>query len=243
MGKVLFIRGGAVGDFILTMPAIKLVRDQLPDNHITVLGYPAIAEIAQVVGLVDEIRSIEDARLAHFFNPKSELDSEWCEFFAGFDVVVSYLYDPDGFFAGNLERAGVQTLLPGPFKPIEDEPYTPAAIQLADPLSQLALFLDDPQLTLDFSPKASPPLLTKSDGYRIGIHPGSGSPSKNWSPEAWVQLLNKIRDQHEQVEFIVASGEAEYEHIDLFLDQLIAHDLPFAHLYGKPLAEVGATFA
>lgn len=67
MGKMLFIRGGAVGDFILTMPAIQLVREQLPDNEIEILGYPSIAELATVTGLADRTRSIEDARLATFF--------------------------------------------------------------------------------------------------------------------------------------------------------------------------------
>lgn len=241
MGKILFIRGGAVGDFILTMPAIKLVRDQLPDNHITVLGYKSITELAKVTGLVDETRSIEDAKLATFFAPKAKLDEAWCRFLAEFDVVVSYLYDPDGFFAGNLERAGVKTLLVGPFKPKDDAPATPAAIQLAEPLSQLALFLDDPELRLTY-PSNSPALVSNHDAFRIGIHPGSGSPTKNWPFEAWAELLSEIRSAKEGVEFIVTSGEAEYEQIDRFLDQLRERELPFAHLYGKPLTDLGATF-
>ena len=243
MGKILFIRGGAVGDFIVTMPAIKLVRDHLSDNHITVLGYPSITELAKVTGLVDETRSIEDAKLAHFFNPRSDLDSAWCRFFASFDVVVSYLYDPDGFFAGNLERAGVKTLFPGPFKPVENEPFIPAAIQLAEPLNQLALFLDDPQLLLDFPSDLRPALLSKTETFRIGIHPGSGSPTKNWSFEAWTDLLTEIQSLRPEVEFLVTSGEAEHESIDQFLDQLRERELPFAHLCGKSLAEIGATFS
>jgi ADP-heptose:LPS heptosyltransferase len=241
MGKILFIRGGAVGDFILTMPAIKLVRDNLPDNQITVLGYQSITELAKVTGLVDETRSIEDAKLATFFAPRAELDQEWCRFLAGFDVVVSYLYDPDGFFAGNLERAGVKTLLVGPFKPTVDSPAVPAAVQLAEPLSQLALFLDQPELKLHY-PSDSPALIANPDVFRIGIHPGSGSPTKNWSFEAWAHLLSEIHSAKAGVEFIVTSGEAEYELIDRFLDLLRDRGLPFAHLYGKPLAELGATF-
>ena len=94
MGKFLFIRGGAVGDFILTMPAIQLVREQLPDNEIEILGYPAITSLATATGLANRTRSIEDARLAAFFAPRAELDQEWCDYFSSFNVVVSYLYDP-----------------------------------------------------------------------------------------------------------------------------------------------------
>ncbi|MDF1824678.1 MAG: glycosyltransferase family 9 protein [Verrucomicrobiales bacterium] len=241
MGKILFIRGGAVGDFILTMPAIKLVKEQLPDNQLTVLGYQSITELAKVTGLVNETRSIEDAKLATFFAPRAELDGEWCRFLAEFDVVISYLYDPDGFFAGNLERAGVKTLLVGPFKPSNDAPATPAALQLAEPLSQLALFLDDPELSLTY-PSDSPALISKTGAYRIGIHPGSGSPTKNWPFEAWADLLSEIHSAKEGVEFVVTSGEAEYEQIDRFLDLLRERGLPFAHLYGKSLTDLGATF-
>ena len=67
---MLFIRGGAVGDFILTMPAIKLVREQLPDNEIEILGYPSIAELATVTGLADRTRSIEGRPTRYLFRPR-----------------------------------------------------------------------------------------------------------------------------------------------------------------------------
>ena len=146
MGKVLFIRGGAVGDFILTMPAMRLVRESLPETEIEVLGYPGIANLALVTGIADRLRSIEDARLATFFIPGAKLDPECCAYFAGFDVVVSFLYDPDGYFAANLKVAGVKTLIACPYRPVQEAPFVPAAIQFAKPLEQLALFLDDPAL-------------------------------------------------------------------------------------------------
>jgi hypothetical protein len=113
MGRILFIRGGAVGDFILTMPSLRLVRESLPGNEIEVLGYPSIASLAVAAGLVDRVRPLEDPRLATFFAPGAKLDEEWCAYFASFDVVVSCLYDPDGYFAGNLRVAGVKTLNDG----------------------------------------------------------------------------------------------------------------------------------
>ena len=53
MGKILFIRGGAVGDFILTLPAIQLVRSTLPDVEIEILGYESITGLAVRCGLAD----------------------------------------------------------------------------------------------------------------------------------------------------------------------------------------------
>jgi ADP-heptose:LPS heptosyltransferase len=243
MGKFLFIRGGAVGDFILTMPAMQLVRDQLPDNEIEVLGYPAVTELALVTGLVDRARSIEDARLAAFFAPGAKLDPEWCDYFASFDVVVSYLYDPDEFFAGNLKRAGVKTLLTGPFRPAETDPPVSAAIQLAGPLERFALFLEDPALTLDYAGPVPSQLPPREGGTRIAIHPGSGSSSKNWSFESWVEVLSHLHEELDSVEFIVTSGEAEYEIIADFLALLDRRNLRYHHLAGKTLPELGAVYS
>ena len=45
-GRILVIRGGAIGDFILTLPAIRLLRENFPDAHIEILGYEHIIALA-----------------------------------------------------------------------------------------------------------------------------------------------------------------------------------------------------
>ncbi|MDF1813576.1 MAG: glycosyltransferase family 9 protein [Verrucomicrobiales bacterium] len=234
MGKLLFIRGGAVGDFILTLPAIELVRTALPDPEIEILGYPSISELAVAAGLADRTRSIEMAKLAPFFAPGAELDAEMCEYFAGFDVVVSYLYDPDGYFQGNLERAGVDTLISGPFRMAEDGPETPAPEQLAAPLSRLALFLEKPWIEVSYGEPVA-----DEEGPVIAIHPGSGSPSKNWSLEGWAALADKIAGEIPDVSFRIISGEAEGETIGDFLEKLEASGLRYIHEGEMSLVEVG----
>lgn len=239
MGKILFIRGGAVGDFVLTMPAIRLVREKLPNNEIEILGYPAITCLATTSGLADRARSIEDARLATFFVPKAKLDKEWCDYFSSFDVVVSYLYDPDGYFRDNLNRSGVQTFLAGPFRPVDERPFVPAALQLAAPLNALALYLEGEDFTFHYplSPKSAALPLRRC----VALHPGSGSASKNWSFALWAELLSRLHHQLD-VDFLVTSGEAEHSTIEQFLVLLNRRNLPFTHLQGLNLPELGAVF-
>lgn len=238
MGKVLFIRGGAVGDFILTMPAIKLMRDTLPDNDIEILGYPSIAELAVVSGLADRVRSIEDGRLATFFAPGAKLDPEWCEYLSGFDLVVSYLYDPDGYFSENLKVAGVKTLIRAPFRPDESEPHIPAATQLAQPLEEIALFLEDPELELDYPGEPA----DERTGPLIALHPGSGSPTKNWRFESWVEVLKHLRGRFENAEFVITAGEAEREGIENFIGLLEQADIAHTLVTDKTLAELAGFY-
>lgn len=243
MGKVLFIRGGAVGDFILTLPAIRLVRENLPDNRVEVLGYPSIASLATATGLADDVRSIEDARLASFFAPGAELDPDWCAYFSRFDLVVSYLYDPDGFFSANLERTDTGTVIEAPFRPAESAPPQPAALQLARPLERIALFLDEPGLELDYAQGAAAPLDRPADGLRIVLHPGSGSPAKNWSFESWIEILVHLRDRLDAVEFVITCGEAESERIEHFVTLADRAGLRVTLLTGNSLPELGALFS
>ena len=141
MSRILVIRGGAIGDFILTLPAIKLLRDSFPAAHLEILGYKHIVALAEMSGYANATRSIEYARLSSFFSRDGELAPELVTYFGSFQQVVSYLFDPDEIFAHNLRRAGVRNLIVGSPKMTDQEH---AARQLARPLERLALYLEDP---------------------------------------------------------------------------------------------------
>jgi len=236
-GRILVIRGGAIGDFILTLPAIGLLRGAFPEAEIEILGYRHIVEIAVGRHYAQASRSIESGPLAGFFNPKSDLDSELCAYFAGFHQVISYLFDPDEFFAGNLRRAGVRNLIVGQPK-LGDHAH--AAQQLAAPLEQLALFLDDPAARIfpnDADRQAAAPYLESP--APIAIHPGSGGERKNWPLVRWRELATHFLDEGERL--LVIGGES---------DGALLADLR-VHLAGRavqfvehvPLPVLGAVFA
>ncbi len=138
--RILVIRGGAIGDFVLTLPAIRLLRENFPQAHLEILGYKHIVALAEGRFYADATRSIEYGGLSRFFIPGTELPEDLVEYFASFQQIVSYLYDPDGFFEQNLRRAGVRYFLHG--SPLLDD-SAHAAQQLAQPLESLALYLED----------------------------------------------------------------------------------------------------
>ena len=79
MNSVLVIRGGAIGDFILTLPAIKLLRDQFPQAKIEIIGYPQIIVLAENRFYADAIHSIESRLLTNFFSDDAILPLEAVE--------------------------------------------------------------------------------------------------------------------------------------------------------------------
>ena len=140
MNRILVIRGGAIGDFILTLPTLKALRGAYPHAHIEILGYKHIAVLAENRFYAQAIRSIEYEALASFFAKNSKLPAELANYFASFDLIISYLYDPDGIFENNLRRCGVENLIHGPAK-VDDREH--AARQLARPLEELGLRASD----------------------------------------------------------------------------------------------------
>jgi hypothetical protein len=79
--KILVIRGGAIGDFILTLPVFAALRGQFPITTLEALGYPHIAQLAGVGRLVDAVHSIDARPMAGFFARRGKLDANLAAFF------------------------------------------------------------------------------------------------------------------------------------------------------------------
>jgi heptosyltransferase-2 len=213
MPKILFIRGGAIGDFVLTLPAIGLVRDAFPKAQIEVMGYRHILALADGRHYVDATRSIEYAPMAGFFSRNNDLDKELVTYFGSFQQVISYLYDPDGLFEANLRRCGVKHLISA--NPIATD-GDHAARQLARPLEKLALYLEDHAVTL--RPSESDFADARAMLHSLGIdlerqtlivHPGSGSAKKNWPAEKWSELMHNLRGRRPEMPILIVGGEAD----------------------------------
>ncbi len=225
--RILVIRGGAIGDFILTLPALRLLRKAFPAAHLEVLGYQHIVSLAQMSGYTDGARSIEYGPLAGFFSRGGPLAPELVEYFGSFQQVVSYLFDPDEIFAKNLKRAGVRNFLSGPPK-ITDREH--AARQLARPLEQLALYLEDPAAVLTVPGEAEVNL------EALAIHPGSGSELKNWPIERFADVAQAWLAPNEKRKIVLVAGEADDGRAALLRAALPADRVEF--LQNLPLPEL-----
>src|SRR5438093_96682 len=186
--RILVIRGGAIGDFIMTLPAVGALRERWPDSHIEILGYPHIIELARGRYYADATRSVEARPMAGFFIPNAVLDPSLMEYFGSFELVLSYLFDPDEIFANNVRRCGVKQYIVASPRPKD----LPAARHYCKPLESLAIYVDAPQPRLFPSEEdraAAGKFLARFSRERIAaIHPGSGSEKKNWPVEKFAAL-------------------------------------------------------
>lgn len=201
-GKILVIRGGAIGDFILTLPALAALRRTFPETSVELLGYPKLAELAQSAGIIDDYRAIEARSLAGFFARRGTLDPAMSEYFASFAVIVSYLYDPDEIFKTNVLKTTTAQFIEGPHRP--DEQHDVHAVDVfLKPLEKFAIFDADPIPRLQLRSGENLPT-----GRWLAAHAGSGSSRKNWPEPLWSELLRRLMEETEWSVLLVG-GEAE----------------------------------
>ena len=245
-GRILVIRGGAIGDFILTLPAIAALRRQFPEAHLEVLGYPHIAQLALAGGLVNRVQSIEASALAGFFARDGELVKNLVDYFSEFDLILSYLYDPDRIFETNVGLCTEAQFIVGPHRADEAARLHAAKVYLR-PLERLAIFDADPIPRLALGPRSPAINSQPSTLNLLALHPGSGSERKNWPEPKWAELLEHLMSSTE-FDLLLVGGEAEGERLQRLAAGLrpargrVAQSLPLAdvaHLLADCRAFVG----
>jgi heptosyltransferase III len=228
--RALVIRGGALGDFLLTLPVLAALREAEPDTRLEVLAYPGIAALATGGGLADDARPIEYGPLAGFFTRGAVLDPALRAYFASFDLVISYLYDPDGFFAENLRASGVRRLVEGPSRMAGT---AHAVDQLAAPLAGLGLPLAERAVLL-------PAANSARERTEVFLHPGSGGAAKNWPAENWRRLAGQWLAENDDLHLAILGGEADAAPLAVLRD--LAADPRVRLLENLPLPELAREF-
>lgn len=200
-GRILVIRGGAIGDFLVTLPLLAALRSRLPGNRIEVLGYPHIANLARAHGLAEAVHPIESRALAGFFAKGSVLDPGLSSFFSGFHLIISHLYDPDLIFQSNVASVSRAQFLQGLHRP-DESTRVHATDQILGVLHRLAIFDADPV------PRLAPLRQDHGQPDVLAVHPGSGSPRKNWPENRWAAFLDHVAIRS-PTRFLLIGGESE----------------------------------
>jgi heptosyltransferase-3 len=193
MERILVLRGGALGDFIVTLPALALLRQRWPAARIELAGNATAAQLARHRGLLDAVHPQHEARWSTLYAP-AELPRDFAAWLASFDLVFSAWPDPEGDLRRRFPVRDGQVYLTTPALPTR----APAAAHYAEPLQALGLTLTTPLFAL------APPHKPARATGPIAIHPGSGSPRKNWPAERWLALLRELPGP-----VVVILGEAE----------------------------------
>jgi heptosyltransferase-2 len=219
--KILVLRGGALGDFLVTLPALGLLRARWPRSRIELVGHARAAELARPGGLLDAVHSQHEARWAALYG-REPLPAGLQAWLEEFDLVVNFWPDPDGALTAHFPMRTGQQWVTASALPAA----SPAARHYCEALRPLGLATTDYRTRLSVgkleirNPKSETIFQntgTTQSGTQdakprtqnpvcIAIHPGSGSPRKNWPVERWAELAGRLRGQ---APLLIVGGEAD----------------------------------
>ena len=226
--NALIIQPGAVGDGVLTLPLISLLKG-FGVGHVDVMGHRDKIGFLEKKGGVDKILSLEEARLDRLFLDSSEFNlpesDALIELFASYDLIVTFLKDDAGHFEKNLIYTAAIThaadvvameLLGAEEK---NEHVSKFFIrQVVEQLAELELsaddkFLEQVAIDIDKDDIERGRGLLKPAGIGgekiIVIHPGSGGQEKCWPLENFIELANRFEKDGFSVVFLLGPVEKD----------------------------------
>jgi len=184
---------GALGDFVLSWPALGRLAEAAGPEGLSLVGQPAWGRLLLPAA---RVRDRESAALVGMFVPQP--DPRLDPWLAGFGRAVVFARRPDPVLLAHLARAGVDQVWAIPTQP------QPGMIQHASQV-QLAALLEL-GLTGD-APPLAPRLVRPA---RVGpaiLAPGSGGKAKRLAPELVGGLARRLAERHGAA--LVVLGPAE----------------------------------
>lgn len=208
--RFLLLRGGAIGDFIMTLPVLQALRQHWPLARIDIWGYPHIAELAVAAGLAESVVSLDHAEMARFFVPQPAFTDDQVAAVRSFDLIFNYLHDPVGQVRSNLLLAGAKQVLSG--SPIIKQGH--AIPFLLEPLQALAIYETDrvPELDLSGEARAEGRKRLRALGVKgrpVVVHPGSGRLANTWPVERFMDIVRRLQVQGQDVVLVLGEADAE----------------------------------
>jgi ADP-heptose:LPS heptosyltransferase len=212
----LVVHQGALGDFILALPALESIRKAFPHARSAIMGYPRILELVEKRFYAEEIFSIDQKGMATFFVREGVLDFRLSEFFKRYDLIVVFGRDGGGTIVDNLRRVCQGQIIPiDSFPPWDGEvhltdhllkQFTSFGLPASDSNPRMHLNESDREWARDFWKRKGVTLEERSKV--IVLHPGSGSKKKVWPLDRFVTLARTLQS-HFGSKVLVILGPAE----------------------------------
>ncbi|HOX37125.1 MAG TPA: glycosyltransferase family 9 protein [Candidatus Brocadiia bacterium] len=214
--RVLIVRPGAVGDFILTLPAIEAIHRLNPGAEIVLMTYPSLAELAMQSSwtpagapYASDFLDFGSARYTSLFGESAVERADLKSVFRSFDRAVIFATGNMEWFAGHLRGMGIGDISLASAKPSPDVhmadlmlsetvgPGKPPAIPRLMPFVRSARIAQE---ILDAARLRRPFAL---------LHPGSGGRSKRAPAGLYADLAVRLRNAG--LDVVVSSGPADAE--------------------------------
>ena len=207
--NIALLRSGAIGDFVVTLPAISALEEAYPEADLTMIGHPSIVSLSHC----SDVRNINDAAFADLYS-SGPLREQTRDIFAECDLVIAYSVDPDGQLAKRLS-----SVVPG--KVLVHDPRPAGSVHIVDhllaPLKRLGIpvHCTIPRIQLNEAEKVYSDGIFLEHRLReplVMLHTGSGGLSKCWPTNNYQLLASCLHNEGVHTLFLHGPCEIDRGH-------------------------------
>jgi ADP-heptose:LPS heptosyltransferase len=215
MKKALLVRFGGLGDLLVALPSIRLIRGKYPDARLTLACRGEYGALLQETGVVDEIIPEDSLRLLPLFSEAPTAETEGRERLGSFDLIMGWTHGQKGYFSKRARAAAART---GEIHFIHINPQESGPLNRFFFRKTAEILGGGGALSIDewaYLPTGRLQRALGSEGIVVGmkkkrgavVHPGSGSESKRWPLENFLRIIGRLGERG--VAGALATGEAE----------------------------------
>ena len=234
--NILLLHEAAVGDFVTLSPAIREVRRNYPDAHITLSIDKCAKNLAELCPYVDELITgafLENER-KFMTTYISCLNIAQNLLLRQYDIALAFAFSlgPNvpllAYMSGACERISfyggvLEPLLTEILPPFLDKTHAvDAALRYVEHLIKQPIETRELEVWVDDSDiEVAKNLLPKAEKiYAIGL--GGTFRKKHYSPECYAELINMLRRAEPELKFIVLGGSNESEEAAIVMSNVDA---------------------
>jgi len=213
--RLLLIRFGGLGDLLVALPSIRLIRRMYPHAHLSLACRETYGKLLAEAGVVDEIIPEDSARLLPLFDEGQAAEADPPGGLGSFDLVIGWTHGGRAHFAktGMTRIAAAGKILflsadPRGSSPLSRQFFRKTADAVGAggdlPIEEYAVLPAGRPRDAERAARVS-----GRKGARRGvvIHPGSGSESKRWPLENFLVIVRRLGERG--VSGSLVTGEAE----------------------------------
>ena len=195
--RVVIIFPGALGDFLLALPALRWLRAQHLDARVVLVVSEPLRSLARLTGVADAIASLDAAEAAGLFG--GDALPEWL---TGRPIVYSWLGAADDDVRGRMSAAAAHARF---FRVERGQSGLHAAVAYARAVGRAS----SPSALAAAARIVLPPASgVATSSAELVVHAGAGTPAKRWDPAGFVQVAHWWRQMGGSVVEIAGPAEA-----------------------------------
>jgi ADP-heptose:LPS heptosyltransferase len=220
-GKILVIHQGAIGDLVLSLPAISALTKYFSNVSFHFMGYPDRLKLLLVE--IDTVISIHWSGFSSLYTSKPDPPPGLKQYLEQFEKVVVFGTKGDEILVNSLKMIGVKEVLridsfPDQNMHVIDHQasiLSSVGIEVKDKNPRLFIRDEDERSAKEFLFHND----IKENDQLIFFHLGSGSIKKTWPTSHFTQLAKDLQDMV-SIKIAVIQGPADREQTQAFYTHL-----------------------